>query len=241
MSEADSGGHLNRPAPVMPGVGHVFWQSDYPHLPKSSTKARFDAGKNLFWRHFQSYSSWPPALRACGGGSGWRENRGHLSDRQPGTPSGPNRSGAGGRSPGDVPPGGCGNRRLRGRRPRMPPGRPTYTIDTARELKKEGWSEVTWLIGADMLNTLPTWHEAHALLREVRFIVMARPGTAFAWDRLPPAFEHWRRMWFGFRRSISAGRRSVGGRGWDCPIEFFCPPKVCRYIAGASAISDAVR
>ena len=59
---------------------------------------------------------------------------------------------------------------------------PSYTIDTARELRKEGWDEVVWLIGADMLNSLPTWHEPEALLREVRFVVMARPGTTFAWD-----------------------------------------------------------
>ena len=96
----------------------------------------------------------------------------------------------------------------------------TYTIDTARELKKEGWSEVVWLIGADMLNTLPNWHEADALLREVRFIVMARPGTAFEWEKLPPEVRCWRKTWFGFRRSISAGRRFVAGWGWDCRLSF---------------------
>ncbi|HEY1923372.1 MAG TPA: nicotinate-nicotinamide nucleotide adenylyltransferase, partial [Tepidisphaeraceae bacterium] len=36
---------------------------------------------------------------------------------------------------------------------------PSFTIDTARELRRDGWDEVTWLIGSDMLNFLPSWHE----------------------------------------------------------------------------------
>ena len=65
---------------------------------------------------------------------------------------------------------------------------PSYTIETARQLKKEGWDEVNWLIGADMLNSLPTWREPEALLREVNFIVMARPGHEFGWAKLGPDF-----------------------------------------------------
>src|SRR5215211_7365910 len=37
---------------------------------------------------------------------------------------------------------------------------PSYTIQTVRELRKIGWPEVWWLIGADMLNYLPKWHQA---------------------------------------------------------------------------------
>ena len=33
------------------------------------------------------------------------------------------------------------------------------------------------LIGADILPQLPTWHEPASLLREVNFLVMARPGS----------------------------------------------------------------
>src|SRR5580700_8333935 len=44
---------------------------------------------------------------------------------------------------------------------------PSYTIDTARELRKAGWKEVIWLIGADLLAGLPKWHEPDALLKEV--------------------------------------------------------------------------
>jgi nicotinate-nucleotide adenylyltransferase len=107
----------------------------------------------------------------------------------------------------------------------------TYTIDTARELKKDGWSEVTWLIGADMLNTLPTWHQADALLREVRFIVMARPGTAFAWDKLPPAVRALEKNVVEVPQIDISGTEIRRRAGSGLSVEFFCPPKVCRYIA----------
>jgi nicotinate-nucleotide adenylyltransferase len=63
--------------------------------------------------------------------------------------------------------------------------RPSYTIETVREFKRRGWPSVHWLIGADMLNFLPNWHEAAALLREVDFVVMARPGVPIDWKTLP--------------------------------------------------------
>jgi len=66
---------------------------------------------------------------------------------------------------------------------------PSYTIDTVREMKRSGWPKVHWLIGADMLNYLPNWHDAAALLREVEFVVMARPGVVMGWDGLPGEFS----------------------------------------------------
>jgi len=107
---------------------------------------------------------------------------------------------------------------------------PSYTIHTARELRKDGWSEVSWLIGADMLNTLPSWHEAQTLLREVRFVVMARPGFQFAWESLPTPFQSLRDNVVPVPQlDISStdirNRVRVG-----LPIDFFCPPAVCRYI-----------
>ena len=68
-------------------------------------------------------------------------------------------------------------------------GGPSYTIDTARELARTGWEKVHWLIGADMLMYLPKWHQPSELLRELNFIVMARPGWAIEWDALPPNFQ----------------------------------------------------
>src|SRR5439155_1025386 len=59
---------------------------------------------------------------------------------------------------------------------------PSYTIDTADELRTRGWGDVehggriVWLIGADMLNDLPTWHRSSQLPEQVYFVVIARSG-----------------------------------------------------------------
>jgi nicotinate-nucleotide adenylyltransferase len=66
---------------------------------------------------------------------------------------------------------------------------PSYTIDTVRQLRAEGQAEVHWLIGADMAQSLPTWHEPSSLLAEVRFVLMARPGWPIDWKSLPPAVQ----------------------------------------------------
>lgn len=69
---------------------------------------------------------------------------------------------------------------------------PSYTLLTARELQAEpefAGQAVPWLIGADLLPGLMTWHEAEQLLAGelVRFVVMARPGSPIDWKGLPPA------------------------------------------------------
>lgn len=69
-------------------------------------------------------------------------------------------------------------------------GPPSYTIDTIRQLHHErGWNKVSWLIGADQLAALPRWREAATLLREVNFVVMARPAWSFDWNSLPLEFQ----------------------------------------------------
>jgi nicotinate-nucleotide adenylyltransferase len=69
---------------------------------------------------------------------------------------------------------------------------PSYTIETAQELRRIGWREVHWLIGADMLLYLPKWHRPVDLLREVHFVVIARPGWTIDWGALPTEFRHLR-------------------------------------------------
>lgn len=108
---------------------------------------------------------------------------------------------------------------------------PSFTIDTARQLRRDGWNEVTWLIGSDMLNLLPNWHEPGALLAEVRFLIMARPGANLSWSKLPPAFQKLRKdvvevpqidiSATDIRKRVRAG----------LPIDFLAPAEVCRYIA----------
>ena len=66
---------------------------------------------------------------------------------------------------------------------------PSYTIDTARELRRRGSEQVAWLIGADMVPILPKWHRPMDLLREVELVVMARPGWTLDWDALPEPYR----------------------------------------------------
>jgi nicotinate-nucleotide adenylyltransferase len=66
---------------------------------------------------------------------------------------------------------------------------PSYTIQTAREFRQSGWPEVHWLIGADMLQILPTWHLYEQLLKEVTFWIARRPGYEIDWATLPASVQ----------------------------------------------------
>lgn len=66
-------------------------------------------------------------------------------------------------------------------------GQPTYTVDTLRELRAELGPAVSiaFLMGADQLQRLDTWHDWQALFGLAHLCVAARPG--FRLDALPPA------------------------------------------------------
>jgi asparaginyl-tRNA synthetase len=54
---------------------------------------------------------------------------------------------------------------------------PSYTIDTVRALKAERPGDTFfWVVGGDTVGELPTWKSAAALLAEVAFVPVARPG-----------------------------------------------------------------
>ena len=59
-----------------------------------------------------------------------------------------------------------------------PDGRPNYTIDTLRELRRELHPEdqLYCLMGADSFLTIGKWHQAHQLLLLCDFVVASRPG-----------------------------------------------------------------
>jgi len=107
---------------------------------------------------------------------------------------------------------------------------PSFTIDTARELRQRGWDRVSWLIGADQVRQLPTWRNPQALLREVDFYVIARPGWEFDWERLPAEFRVLReRVVEAPLVDISATdirRRVAAGES----IDDLVPAPVARYI-----------
>jgi nicotinate-nucleotide adenylyltransferase len=107
---------------------------------------------------------------------------------------------------------------------------PSYTIQTARELRRRGFDEINWLIGADMLNSLPTWREPEALLREVNFIIMARPGFQLDWEKLGPQYAKLKANVVEIPAiDISATeiRRKVAAAE---PIDGLTPPAVLEYI-----------
>lgn len=59
------------------------------------------------------------------------------------------------------------------------PGVPSYTVETLRELRAElGPSRpLAWLLGADSLLALASWHQWQALFELTHFIVAERPGS----------------------------------------------------------------
>jgi len=115
---------------------------------------------------------------------------------------------------------------------------PSYTIDTAQELRRAGMVRVDWLIGADMLLYLPKWHRPLDLLRDVHFVVMARPGWPIDWDALPPAFRSLRGHVVEAPlidiRATDIRRRVREG----CPIDDVVPGSVARYIEAHKLFTD---
>src|SRR5687768_12070590 len=107
---------------------------------------------------------------------------------------------------------------------------PSFTIDTARELRARGWEHVAWLIAADMVSILPKWHRPTDLLREVEFVVMARPGWTLDWEALPEPFRALREQVVKtplvetsatmIRGRVKAGRS----------IRYLTPDAVCSYV-----------
>jgi nicotinate-nucleotide adenylyltransferase len=106
----------------------------------------------------------------------------------------------------------------------------SYTVQTVRELKKFTSEPIHWLIGADMLLYLPQWREPLELLREVQFVVMARPGFTIDWSKLPLEYQHLNsHVVEAPLIDISASdiRRRVR---LGLSIEYLTPPAVCDYI-----------
>lgn len=111
---------------------------------------------------------------------------------------------------------------------------PSYTLDTVRELRRRDRisrdESVYWLIGADSLVQLPTWHQAPVLLEEVEFVVIARPGFAIDWSSLPDSV---RRLQSNVVEAplldVSATEIRQRVRAGE-PIEELTPPSVANYI-----------
>jgi nicotinate-nucleotide adenylyltransferase len=108
----------------------------------------------------------------------------------------------------------------------------SYTLNTVRLLRQLGMVRVSWLIGADMLNFLPNWHQPLKLMEEVQFVVMARPGFQFDWSSLPAEYQPLRdHVVEAPRIEISSTeiRRRVK---LALPLTYLTPPAVADYIRG---------
>jgi nicotinate-nucleotide adenylyltransferase len=67
---------------------------------------------------------------------------------------------------------------------------PSFTIETAQQLlQRPGFGAVNWLIGADTVSQLPSWHRPLELIKLVNFIIMARPGYSIDWTSLPNEYR----------------------------------------------------
>ncbi len=107
---------------------------------------------------------------------------------------------------------------------------PSYTIDTARQLKLQGHKDLHWLIGADMVISLPTWHQPDKLLAEVNFVAMARPGFSLDWKSMPALVQKLQsHLVTAPLLDISSSQiRERIGKG--LPIKYLTPDPVIEYI-----------
>jgi nicotinate-nucleotide adenylyltransferase len=57
-------------------------------------------------------------------------------------------------------------------------GGPSYTIDTVERLRTEGIARVRLVLGVDAFLLIRTWRRWEDLLRQVGFVLVARPGSS---------------------------------------------------------------
>lgn len=106
---------------------------------------------------------------------------------------------------------------------------PTYTVDTLQMLKDFYEDcDLLFIVGADALGDLPTWHRAEELAEFADIIAIARPG--FDLDATPqlerPPRVHRMEMPLLDISSTDIRRRVREG----LPIDYLVAPEVARYV-----------
>lgn len=104
---------------------------------------------------------------------------------------------------------------------------PSYGIDTVQALRRE-WpgARLHWILGWDQLPSLHRWHRVDALVREVEFLVLRRPGV----DAEAPDIPGLRLRGVDTRLvelSSTEIRRRIAARK---PVDFFLPSRVINLI-----------
>lgn len=108
-------------------------------------------------------------------------------------------------------------------------GGPSYTIRLVRQLRKRfPDDEFHLVIGSDSLRDLPTWKDADVLMREVPFVVVARPGVAEDLP-LPGPGSRWVRMEPHPASSTAIRAALHQGRCRGLPVP---PATLARIVAG---------
>ncbi len=112
----------------------------------------------------------------------------------------------------------------------------TYTVDTINKLK-ECYSDASlhFIIGADNLKEIPTWHRYNEILETVTICVTERPGYSM---EVPPELEKARLLTFPSPMwGISSGLlRQYLSKGYNC--KYLLPPGVYDYILFKRLYSD---
>lgn len=105
-------------------------------------------------------------------------------------------------------------------------GGTSFTIDTVRDYRRRfPHADLSYLIGADHVPTLPAWREADQLAALVEFVVIPRPGQPPA--AFPAPFRGRELQGFPLGVSSSAIRRRVGA---GLPIQGLVPDAVAEAI-----------
>ncbi|MBI5599380.1 MAG: nicotinate (nicotinamide) nucleotide adenylyltransferase [Deltaproteobacteria bacterium] len=86
----------------------------------------------------------------------------------------------------------------------------SYTIDTVRELKKDGFSP-TLIVGSDSFNDITTWCEYEELFNEADFAVVPRPGHGVKKMAEAVPVELAKRFWYDteYAAYVNSGGRRV--------------------------------
>ncbi len=104
----------------------------------------------------------------------------------------------------------------------------SYTIDTVRAMQVEfPDAELAWVIGADQVERLHLWKDIGELVKQVEFIVLARPG----WKAVERADIAGLRLRWCEGHQVELSSTEVRERvraGW--PVDFMIPHKTVEYI-----------
>lgn len=107
-------------------------------------------------------------------------------------------------------------------------GGTSYSVDTVCRCKmRHPQAKLFWILGADLLSTLPRWHAAESLANEVEFICLARPGHIFNASSLP-SWILWHKVEAHSMNISSSEIRKRIAEGLSC--ELFLPSSVHHYI-----------